>query len=125
MSSFRVPKQERQREECGPLLAISTHNISSTVTGSQDGDSSVQERWARMVLRGIWLLLIAAVCIMFGLAFFGSLSMFIFFIALGCASFLMLISLIVADRSSRFPNPVAMPWIRMLRSLLAQVVKRN
>lgn len=107
------------------MFAVSTHTTSSSVGEAQTGGSRSQERWAKMVLHSIWIGLVAAVCIMLGFTLAGYLSMATFFIALASASTMMFVVMIMADRSSRFPNPVGMPWVRMLRSLLRQVMGRD
>ena len=91
---------------------------------TNENDPKGHEGRIRRILHGVWLALILTGSLMVALGLSGVIRAQVGFIVLAIISAVMFVLMVVVDRWPRIPNPVGMPWISLLKTLLKQLRKR-
>ena len=101
---------------------METHAVQAM--GGTDAKQREHEERIRKIVHGVWLALILAAGLMVALGLSGVIRAQVGFIVLAIISAVMFILMVLVDRWSRVPNPVGMPWISLVKTVVKQMIGR-
>ena len=100
-----------------------TNSVVHSADALGQGASRDAEVKARRIMHTLWLAVSASACVVMILGFVNFISLASAFIGLAIASIVMFILMLIGNR--KVPNPVAMPWVSYVASILRSSIRRS